>query len=77
MADAPLATRSDTLSATDEIKIGERVKVNSTAGPRLSSKHGTVMGASGKYCDAVRVLLDGSKTAITLHKKYLSFEAGS
>jgi hypothetical protein len=77
MADAQQANRSDTPSVTSEFKIGERVKVNSTAGPRLSGKHGTVIGTSGKYCDAVRVMLDGSKTAITLHKKYLSFEAGS
>jgi len=37
----------------------------------------TVTGDSGKYCDAVRIKLDGSKTTITLHMRYLSFEAES
>jgi hypothetical protein len=65
-----------TRSLTGEFKVGARVKVSHAAGPRLASKHGTVIG-SGKYPDAVRVILDGAKTPITLHKKYLSFEVAS
>ncbi len=63
----------DTPSLTAEFKIGVRVKVNSSAGPRLASKQGIIVG-SGRYRDSVRITLDGSKTAMTLHRKYLSFE---
>ena len=57
-------------SSTGELKIGSRVRVTDAAGPRLASRHGSVVGP-GKYIDAVRVKLDGSKFPITLHKKYL------
>ena len=60
-------------SSTDEFKVGARIKVGDAAGPRLASKRGTILGF-GKYPDAVRVKLDGSKFPITLHKKYLSLE---
>ncbi len=65
-----------TSSPTAEFKVGARVKLSDAAGPRLANRHGTVVGA-GMYHDAVRVILDGSKTSLTLHKKYLSIEAAS
>lgn len=63
----------DTLLLTSEFQVGARIKINHAAGPRLAAKHGVVIG-SGRYRDSVRITLDGSKTAMTLHKKYLSFE---
>jgi len=64
------------MNDTAEFKIGARIKISSAAGPRLASKQGIVIG-SGRYPDAVRITLDGSKTPITLHRKYLSFEEAS
>ncbi len=61
-------------SPTCEFAVGARVKVNGAAGPRLASKQGTVTGPS-TYRDAVRLILDGYKTRITLNKKYLTIEA--
>ena len=63
-------------SSSSEFRVGARIRVGDAAGPRLASKHGTVLG-HGKYRDAVRVKLDSSKFPITLHKKYLSLEAQS
>ncbi len=63
-------------SLTAEFKIGARVKINGEAGPRLASKHGIVIGF-GKYRNAVRITLDGAKTSMTLHKKYLNSEEAS
>lgn len=65
-----------TRSLTGEFKVGARVEVRHAAGPRLANKHGTVIGC-GKYPDAVRVILDGAKSPVTLHKKYLSLEVAS
>ncbi len=65
-----------TPSLTAEFKVGARVKVSSAAGPRLATKRGIVIG-SGRYRDAVRITLDGSKPSMTVHKKYLSLEGAS
>ncbi len=66
----------DNTSLSAELKVGARIKVTDTAGPRLANKRGIVIG-SGKYRDSVRITLDGSKTSMTLHKKYLNFEEAS
>lgn len=51
-------------------EVGARITVSEVAGPRLGNKQGTIVG-SPKHSSAVRVLLDGSKSPITLHRKYL------
>ena len=63
----------ETASLTAEFKIGARIKINTEAGPRLARREGIIVG-SGRYRNSVRVTLDGCKTPMTLHKKYLSFE---
>ncbi|MDE1932543.1 hypothetical protein [Bradyrhizobium sp.] len=63
----------ETPTFTAEFKIGARIRITDAAGPRLASKQGIVVG-SGRYRDSVRITLDGYKTSMTLHKKYLCFE---
>ena len=58
-------------SLTPEFQVGARITVNNEAGPRLARRQGVVIG-SGKYRDLVRVTLDGAKSSMTLHRKYLS-----
>lgn len=50
---------------------GSRIQVKPTAGPRLSGRTGTVIGA-GQYSKSLRVILDGSKGPITLHMEYVA-----
>ena len=57
-------------SIKDEFAIGCRVEIKSSAGPRLSGKTGTVIGI-GYHPESLRILLDGSKSPITLHFTYL------
>lgn len=47
---------------------GCRIVVAPTAGPKLAGKLGIVVG-KGTTSSQVRVLLDGSKTFITLHAR--------
>lgn len=70
MADHQQARGTGRPSLNAEVRIGGRITVIDAAGPRLASKRGTVVSSS-TYCDAVRVILDGSKSPITLHRKYL------
>jgi len=62
-----------TLSAQTNVKFppGSRIQVKPAAGPRLSGKTGTVVGA-GYYPKSLRVILDGSKGPITLHVDYVA-----
>jgi hypothetical protein len=50
-------------------RIGARIILSEAIGPRLANRHGTVIGGSA-YKDSLRVVLDGSKTPITLHQRY-------
>jgi hypothetical protein len=54
-----------------QFMIGYRIEVNPSAGPRLCGKNGTVIGP-GYHPKSLRVILDGSKTPITLHVTYVA-----
>jgi hypothetical protein len=49
---------------------GQRIVVASSAGPRLAGRSGIVTG-KGTTKSQVRVLLDGSKSCITLHARFV------
>ena len=72
MREPPLAetVMSSSSSIKDEFAIGSRIEVKSSAGPRLSGKTGTVIGI-GYHPESLRIVLDGSKSPITLHFTYL------
>lgn len=59
------------LSIKDQLMIGSRIEVKPSAGPRLCGKNGTVIG-TGYHSKSLRVILDGSKTPITLHVTYVA-----
>lgn len=59
------------LSIKGQFTIGSRIEVKPSAGPRLCRKNGTVIGA-GYHPKSLRVILDGSKTPITLHVTYVA-----
>jgi hypothetical protein len=55
------------------IVIGERCKMSSlgdTRNPRLAGREGTVVGIS-RLNSSIRVLFDGRKTPMSLHKNYI------
>jgi len=52
------------------VRVGNRIVVANTAGPKLAGKVGVVV-ARGTTKSQFRVLLDGSKRAITLHARFL------
>lgn len=56
-----------------ETAIGARFKMSSLGAarcPRLARKEGVIVGR-GSYASTARVLLDGSKTPISLHWNYV------
>lgn len=53
-----------------ELLAGRRVVVAASAGPRLGGKQGMIL-APGVTANQVRVRLDGAKTCITLHVRYV------
>jgi hypothetical protein len=53
-----------------EVRIGARFRINERAGPRLAGKEGTIIGRS-RQNSSIRVLLDGSKSPISLHPDYI------
>lgn len=57
-------------SLTGEFEVGVRIRINERAGPRLGNKFGTVI-SRGKYLNSLRIVIDGSRTPLTLHRKYL------
>ncbi|TYO60875.1 hypothetical protein FXV83_41350 [Bradyrhizobium hipponense] len=54
-----------------QFTIGCRIEVRPSAGPRLCGKTGTLIGA-GYHPKSLRVILDGSKSPITLHVVYVA-----
>lgn len=58
---------------SDDLKLGTRIRI-STLGkerlPRISALTGKVVGIA-RSSQAVRILLDGKKKAITLHHSYI------
>jgi hypothetical protein len=57
-------------SIKGEFAVGSRIEVKPSAGPRLGGKTGTVIGL-GYHPKSLRIVLDGSKSPITLHFTYL------
>lgn len=69
-APLPEAVMNRSSSIKDKFAMGCRIEVKSSAGPRLSGKTGTVVGI-GYHPESLRIVLDGSKSPITLHFTYL------
>ncbi|MGJ4949701.1 hypothetical protein [Bradyrhizobium sp. HKCCYLS20291] len=53
-----------------DVSVGSRVGITSLAGPKLSGRIGHVVG-HGYYPKSLRIVLDGSKSPITLHFTYV------
>jgi hypothetical protein len=72
--------RSDGRSHSSPIFIGARIKLSLLGAERTpcySEREGTVVGSS-RLTSSVRVLFDGRKTPVTLHKGYIEpIAAGS
>lgn len=66
-----LQTASEPAIPVSELAKGHRICVASSAGRRLAGKHGIVVG-KGATKNQVRVLLDGSKSFITLHARFVT-----
>jgi hypothetical protein len=67
----PSTTAADSSSAA--ISVGSRVKLSALGAarcPRIAEKQGVVVGV-GRYSNSLRVLLDGSKLPVSLHRDYL------
>lgn len=77
----PYSIRSGDRSTASPIVIGERFKISvlgAARNPRLAGKEGTIVGAS-RLNSSIRVLFDGRKTPISLHRDYIEptpFEKG-
>ena len=50
---------------------GDRITVGVSAGSRLAGRHGVIVG-KGTTKNQVRVLLDGSKSLLTLHARFVT-----
>jgi hypothetical protein len=50
--------------------IGARIELKLSAGRRLAGRTGKVIGI-GRHPGSLRLMLDGSKSPITLHQTYL------
>jgi len=58
------------------LSVGSRVKLSPLGAvrcPRIAERQGVVVGV-GRYSDSLRVLLDGSKLPVSLHRDYLEQE---
>jgi hypothetical protein len=56
-----------------EIRIGARLKMSKLGAarcPRLADRKGIVVGG-GRYHSTVRVIFDGSKSPMSLHRDYI------
>jgi hypothetical protein len=57
-----------------DFSIGDRVQISALGAsrcPRHAEKTGTIVGWSSCYISCARVLLDGNKSPITVHRDYL------
>jgi hypothetical protein len=67
------SNRSVDRSSASIIAIGERFRMSSLGAarnPRLADKEGRIVGAS-RLNSSIRVLFDGRKTPISLHRDYI------
>ena len=56
-----------------DFSLGDRVQISALGAlrcPRLANKIGTIVGRS-MYVSCARVLLDGNKSATTIHRNYV------
>lgn len=54
----------------NELVKGQRIILNTAAGPKMAGRHGVVLGSGGTR-HRLRVLLDGSKHEMTLHARFV------
>jgi len=57
----------------NELKPGKRVRLSALGkerSPRIKIKTGVIVGET-RHRDALRILLDGNKMPMTLHKSYI------
>jgi len=69
-------TRRVDRSSASIIAIGARFRMSSLGAarhPRLADKEGTIVGAS-RLNSSIRVLFDGRKVPISLHREYIELE---
>lgn len=67
------SNRSKDRSSAKPITIGARFRMSvlgAARSPRLAKKEGTIVGAS-RLNSSIRVLFDGSKSPISLHRDYV------
>jgi hypothetical protein len=70
LSDHTLPAARESSDATGELKMGERVIVAASAGPRLAGRGGIIV-RMGPTRSTIRVLLDGSKNCMTLNERYV------
>src|SRR5882672_4985393 len=64
---------SSDLRAMSPLAIGSRFKISALGAvrsPRLADKEGIIVGG-GRHNSSIRVLFDGSKSRISLHRDYI------
>jgi len=77
----PYSIRSGDRSTASSIVIGARFKISvlgAARNPRLAGREGTIVGSS-RLNSSVRVLFDGRRTPMSLHRDYIEprpFEKG-
>jgi hypothetical protein len=67
------SSRSTDRSSAEPIAVGARFRMSAlgaSRSPRLAKKEGTIVGGS-RLNSAIRVLFDGSKSPISLHRDYV------
>jgi hypothetical protein len=55
------------------IPVGSRVKMSALGAarcPRIAEKQGIIVG-TGRYSNSIRILFDGSKLPVSLHRDYV------
>jgi hypothetical protein len=70
---AQYSNRIDDCSTPQQVAIGARFRMSllgAAHNPRLAEKEGTIVGSS-RLNSSVRVLFDGRKSPISLHRGYI------
>lgn len=65
-----ISTAPDQFAKIGNFTKGCRIAVATSAGPRLAGKQGIAIGI-GTTKNQIRVLLDGSKSPLTLHARFV------
>jgi len=72
-----LRQRAVQMHDVDEFEIGARIRLSPLGKrrcPKMTRRTGIVV-ATGVYRQSVRVLMDGNKDAITLHRSYIDADS--